>query len=302
MGAVKTVASQEKVRRIAIKDLGDKYEVYRFPDPKLESGLKSSLSRHGQLAPIVVCHEDSQYQVLDGFKRLRACQGLPLMAYLEAKVIRAGAGEGKAAMLRFNQERKGLSMVEEGLIIRAMCREEGLSQQAVAGMVNHHPSWVCRRLGLSERLHDDVVRHMKLGLIKGSLGRELEKLPRGKQPLVLAPIERHRLNFRETAQLVGKLLGEENLTAETVEACVQAVIKAKTTSKDEGRQGGPKSPPNLRQMLMRLETDCLDVLAFIERCPLNTPLMAPSLQLSVVSACEAAERVVDILRKGEKTS
>lgn len=302
MEAVKTVASQEKVRRIALKDLGDKYQAYRFQDPKLEYGLKNSLSQHGQLSPIVVCREGSQYQVLDGFKRLRACQGLPLMTYLEAKVIRAEGGEGKAAMLRLNQERKGLSMVEEGLIIRAMCREEGLTQQAVASMVNHHASWVCRRLALSERLHDEVVAHMKLGLIKGSMGRELEKLPRGKQPLVLEPIERHRLNYRETAQLVAKLLGEENLTAETVETCAQAVIKAKTTGKDETRHGGPKRPPNLRQMLTRLETDCLDVLAYVERCPLTPALLTPSLQLSVISVCEAAERVVDILSKGEKVS
>lgn len=292
----------EKLQKIPIKDLGDRYQVYRFEHPKLEMELKDSLNRYGQLAPLVVCREGSQYQVLDGLKRLRACQQLAQFEVLQAKVIQAEEGQGKAAMLRLNQERKGLCMVEEGLLIRAMCREEGLPQQTVAGLVNHHPSWVCRRLALSERLHEDVVAHMKLGLIPGSLGRELEKLPCGKQTIALEPIEEHRLNCRETGQLVAMLLIEENVTAETAAACAQNLVRARTKGQAEVGQSGPKRPLSLVALLVGLQRHCLDLLAWREDGNLAGPLQSSAVQVQVAAARDAAQRVVVLLQQGDPMS
>lgn len=112
----------------------------------------------------------------------------------------------KAAMIDLNRKKGSISDLEEGLVVHSLCREDGLSQVEVAVLLGRHKSWVCRRLSLIERLCDEALEHIRLGLIPTSIGRELCRLPRGNQQAALRTILKHRLCSRESACLVSLLL------------------------------------------------------------------------------------------------
>jgi len=109
-------------------------------------------------------------------------------------------------MIALNRRKGAISDLEEGLVVHSLCREDGLSQVEVALLLDRHKSWVCRRLSLIERLCDEALEHMRLGLIPTSIGRELCRLPRGNQQAALHTILKYRLCSRESARLVSVLL------------------------------------------------------------------------------------------------
>jgi len=67
------------------------------------------------------------------------------------------------------------------MILQSLHRDDGLSQIEIATLLGRDKSWVSRRISLIERLADEVRRHLELGLISASVGRELARLPRGNQ-------------------------------------------------------------------------------------------------------------------------
>jgi hypothetical protein len=109
-------------------------------------------------------------------------------------------------MLDLNWRRGSISDLEEGMVVHSLCREDGLSQVEIAVLVGRHKSWVCRRLSLVERLCDEALEHMRLGLLHGVIGRELARLPRGNQESALHTIVKYRFSSRESARLVSLLL------------------------------------------------------------------------------------------------
>lgn len=126
--------------------------------------------------------------------------------YVTARVLEVGEHGQKAAMLDLNWKRGSISDLEEGMVVHSLCREDGLSQVEIAVLVGRHKSWVCRRLSLVERLCDEALEHMRLGLIHGAIGRELSRLPRGNQGAALRTILKYRFSSRESARLVSLLL------------------------------------------------------------------------------------------------
>jgi len=220
------------VLSLKVVELGMKYESFRFVAPRVEEKLARSLKKNGQLSPITVVDEESTYQVLDGFKRVRATEDIPGLESLEAKCTQAGSG--KAMMLSLNLDRKGLDPVEEGLIMKAMHRDDGMAQYEIAGLIGRHKSWVCRRIALVERLEQQVVENLRLGLITPSQGRALALLPRGNQQDVLVEILDWGLSSRETERLVKALqLGgiydppQIKMEAEKIRASKQSGSKEK---------------------------------------------------------------------------
>lgn len=238
--------------------LGRKYEAYRFVAPRTEEMLVRSLGLSGQLSPITVVEEAGVYEVLDGFKRVRAAEQIPALARLEAKCMTAGPG--KTVMLRLNLDRKGLDPVEEGLLMQAMHRIDGIAQNDIARLVGRHRSWVCRRIALAERLDADVVENLRLGLITPSQGRALALLPRGNQGDVLAGILDAGLTSRETAALVKALLVADICDVPQIKAEIDAIRAAGEKARKANKAGGEPMTRLLRAMTEGCEavTDYLD--------------------------------------------
>jgi ParB-like chromosome segregation protein Spo0J len=169
--------------------------------PQADARMVDSLRQLGQVFPVVVTE---RYELIDGFKRVRALRRLGVER-VKARVLKLGVHALKAAMMDLNWSRGSISDLEEGMVVQSLCREDGLSQVEVAVLLGRHKSWVCRRLSLIERLGDEALEHIRLGLIPTSIGRELARLPRGNQPAALRTILKYRFCSRESALLISLL-------------------------------------------------------------------------------------------------
>ena len=98
------------------------------------------------------CLRDEKPQVLDGFTRWEAARQVRGMTTLSVRLIDVDDRRAKAAIYGLNQTGRRPHELEEAWIVRALVREDGLSQAEVAELLGRHKSWVCRRLALLEKL------------------------------------------------------------------------------------------------------------------------------------------------------
>jgi ParB/RepB/Spo0J family partition protein len=196
---------QETFVEIGLSQIGQSYGRLRLVHPQADAGMVESLRQFGQIFPVVVVPLAERYELVDGFKRLRALKHLGYER-VTASVVNLGVHALKAAMIALNRRKGAICDLEEGMVVHSLCREDGLSQVEVALLLGRHKSWVCRRLSLIERLGDEALEHIRLGLMPMSIGRELCRLPRGNQQAALHTILKYRLSSRESARLVSLLL------------------------------------------------------------------------------------------------
>ena len=200
--------------------LDERYGRLRIVKPTAERAVRESVRRLGQLMPIVVCERrehrereerEAVFAVVDGFKRLAAARSLGLPR-LRARVMALNETAAIAALVSLNRAGRGMSDLEEALVVRVLCRERGLEQRQVAELLGRHKSWVCRRLSLAERLADVVADDVRAGLVSSTMARELSRLPRGNQGPVATAIRRACLTSREAAKLVTLVTRSSGLT------------------------------------------------------------------------------------------
>lgn len=186
---------------LPVTSLDERYSKLRIVQPGAERAVRESVRRLGQLMPIVVCERDDAFAIVDGFKRVAAARALGL-ATLRTRVMPLSEPAAIAAIVSLNRSGRGLTDLEEALVVRALCRDQGLEQVQVAELLGRHKSWVCRRLALAERLADTVACDVRAGLVTTSVAREVARLPRGNQPDVAAAIRREGLGSHDAARLV----------------------------------------------------------------------------------------------------
>src|ERR1035437_6915774 len=171
-----------------VTELGLRYRRYRLVDEAGERDMVQSLRRHGQITPLVVCRREETLEVLDGFKRVTAALALGL-ANLRCQVLAADERQAKVALLTLHGAGKRLVELEEAWLVQALVREDGLSQVEGAELLGGHKSWGGRRLGLLEKLVEEVRQDLRLGLVSARTARELVSLPTGNQSRVLRLIQ-----------------------------------------------------------------------------------------------------------------
>ena len=187
--------------------LGERYRRYRLADAHAEAAMAQSLARWGQLAPVVVCRREEQWQVVDGFKRLAAARALDWPSLLVRRLETDDERTVKAAVYGLNRVGQHLQELEEAWLVQALVREDGLSQVATAELLGRHKSWVCRRLALLEKLSAEVRGDLEVGVLPPSLARQLLRLPVGNQAEVLAVARREALTAVEVQGVVDLWLG-----------------------------------------------------------------------------------------------
>jgi hypothetical protein len=191
--------------KVAPADIHERYANLRIIWPQAESAMERSLRLYGQMAPVILGRVEDAYEMVDGFKRLRAARKLGLET-LCARIFPGGARAMKAAIIHFNTRSRTMAELETGMVIRSLHREDGLSQVEIAALLGRHKSFVCRRLRMVEELSEEVIEHLKLGLINMTIGRELSRLPRGNQAPALRTVIKYRLDCAETCRLVSRVL------------------------------------------------------------------------------------------------
>jgi len=188
------------IQSVTLDRLDERYGDLRIARPRQEDAVRESLRRFGQLTPLVVSPREDRLTIVDGFKRLHAAQQLSF-EQLDVRSLALSEQAAVAAVYSLNRHGRGMSDLEEALVVRALCREHGLAQVEVAELLARHKSWVCRRLMLVERLSDQVQQDVRVGLVSISVARELARLPRGNQGEVAMAVYRHGLTSREATHL-----------------------------------------------------------------------------------------------------
>jgi len=189
----------DAVEELPVSRMGETYGSLRIVDPRADEAMLRSLKRYGQLTP-VVCAKREGYELVDGFKRLRACRRIGRET-LTARILEASPRVLKAAIIQLNRLRP-IRELEEAMVLASLHREDALTQTEIALLLGRHRSWVSRRIALIEKLSEEVIDDIRLGLLPATVGRELALVPRGNQKEVAASLIKHRLSTREAAKLV----------------------------------------------------------------------------------------------------
>jgi len=187
-------------RSVALAQIGTTLGRARCPQPAQLSRMRQSLSRHGQMTPVIVVEREGRLELVDGFKRRAAALH---MGWAELLVsVRSFDVRGQwAAMLTLNRTPGALSVLEEALILRELIRS-GMTQAEIGELCGRHKSWVSRRVGLVERLHSELVEWVRTGLMSAGVARRLMVLPAGNQLEMAAVVTQASLSTEETELLV----------------------------------------------------------------------------------------------------
>jgi len=266
---------------IAVSEIGERYGAFRMVSPRGDAAMMKSIRKYGQMSPVVCVKWEGGYELIDGFKRLRACRILN-QATLRAKTMEVSARVCKAAMIQLNWSGRSINEMEEALVVQSLHREDGLAQIEIAVLLGRHKSWVSRRISLIERLSEEVQEDIRLGLISVITGRELAKLPRGNQKDAADAIVKRRYSTREAAKLIGYLLRRPGWESSVILASPWDVV--------EQRQ--PK-PRGLGAKLLSLHEICQTVSEGFTKC---SPETRRGLSSLIERAIGSAEEVVKTLR------
>jgi ParB/RepB/Spo0J family partition protein len=214
--------SRDAVQLVPIARFGERLAELRLRDRASVEALRQSLSRHGQLSPVVAFAEAENFEVVDGFKRLHAAR---LLGWRDLSTKLSEVDEvGAKFQLIALHDRRGLSEIEEGWLVRSLYRDDRLSQPEIACRLGRHKSWVCRRLLLVEALDPAVQAEVRLGLLSPRAAVTLSQLPRGNQRPASAVVIHRGLTVRQTELFVAELLErpDEAARAEWIARRLQA--------------------------------------------------------------------------------
>lgn len=192
---------------LPLRHIGESFGRFRLVDPRGQARLDASIKTYGQLAPaIALASAEAPFELLDGFKRLRAVRALGGQQTLRVLCLTLGPRAAKAAVLEINRATCRVSDFEEALVLASLANDDGLTQVEIGALFNRDQSWVSRRIAVAERLCDEAKELIRLGLLGVAAGREIMRMPRGIQPLILETLQKHTMTSREVGRLVAKLL------------------------------------------------------------------------------------------------
>jgi ParB/RepB/Spo0J family partition protein len=269
------------MEEIAVSEIGERYGAYRIVSPRADAAMVKSIRHYGQLSPVVCVRGEGGYELIDGFKRLRACRRLDKTT-LRAKTLEVSTRVCKAAILQLNGSGRSINEMEEALVVQSLHREDGLTQTEIGVLLGRDKSWVSRRISLIERLSEEVQEDIRLGLITVIAGRELAKLPRGNQKEAADAILKRRYTTREAAKLIGYLLSRPRWEYSTILASPWEVVE----------QREPR-PRGFGAKLISFREVCQTVLEGFSKC---SPEKRRGLSSLINLAMSSAEEVVKTLR------
>jgi ParB/RepB/Spo0J family partition protein len=269
------------IEDLAVSEIGERYGAFRIMSPRAEAAMVKSIRKYGQISPVVCVKGKDGYEMIDGFKRLRACRSLNQTS-LRVKTIEVSARVCKAAIIELNQSGRSINEMEEALVIQSLHREDGWTQMEIAVLVGRDKSWVSRRVSLIERLSEEVQEDIRLGLISVITGRELTKLPRGNQKEAAEAILKRRYTTREAGKLIGSLLSRPRWEYSAILASPWEVV--------EQRQPRPRG---FGAKLISFREVCQSVSEGFSKCSLEKRRDLASL---IHLAIGSAEEVIKTLR------
>jgi len=115
------------IEDIVISKTGERYGAFRIVNPRADEAMVRSMKKYGQMSPVVCVMVGDGYELVDGFKRLRACRHMGKET-LKARVIEATERVLKAAIIQLNRGRS-ISEIEEAMVLSSLYRETDLPRR-----------------------------------------------------------------------------------------------------------------------------------------------------------------------------
>lgn len=200
--------AQAEMHTVELSALGERLSALRLCESGAVEAMRRSLDRHGQLSALTVFSPAGTFEIIDGFKRVRAARALGWPTLL-ARIDDVTSVEAKLRLCELHGQRK-LTELEEAWLVRSLYREDRLSQPEIARRMSRHKSWVWRRLMLVEALEPVVQADVRLGLIAPRAAVAVSRLPRGNQQAASAVVMRRGLTVRQTELLIDEVLGQQD--------------------------------------------------------------------------------------------
>jgi hypothetical protein len=220
---------------LAPSELGETFSRLRLYSPEVQKAMQLSLTRLGQLAPVLAFRAGSRLEVYDGLKRLHATLELS-WAKIRVEIHALDAIGAKVRLLCCNTG-NGLAELEEAWLVRSLYREDRLNQPQIAILLSRHKSWVCRKLALAEGLSDELTTNVRLGLVSARAAVEIARLPRGNQDAVAKVVIQRGLTTRQAAHVVQGLLVAPH------EQWPELLEQAGKPLRPEVKKGAPRRTP-----------------------------------------------------------
>ena len=171
----------------------------RTPTSYAVKRMAESIQNRGQLTPIIIANDEDFPVLVDGFKRYEAVRTIGHDS-LKATSLTADPTQAKAMMYLMNRS-GGFSMIQEAMLVRELIETDGLTQTETARLLDHHKSWVSRRLLMIRNLRPEIIEDLKLELIPPGAGPTLARVPQCNQADFSATIQMHRLSPKEIRKL-----------------------------------------------------------------------------------------------------
>lgn len=198
-----------QIREISIGDFDLSLGRMRITNMVRILEVEKSMRLHGQLQPVVARKHKGGIQLIDGYKRVYAAENL-LMEVLQCRLLEVDEHQAKVLMLSYNWTGRSLESYEEALVLKDLLENHAMDQRELSRMTGKSGSWVSRRLGLIDRLDEEIAADIRMGNLTGSHARALIRLPRGNQLTVARVIQRYKLTSRQSDRLVEAYLATED--------------------------------------------------------------------------------------------
>ncbi len=269
-------------------DLGRSFERLRLATPSGLEWLRTSIRTEGIRSPIASVFLDGRAEVVDGFKRVRIAIELKLETVPVTTIVVPSRAAARASMLSLNSRARGLTGLDEALVIRSLAEEDGLTLAEVGELLGRDKSFCSRRLKLARDLDPAVIARVRDGSLAVSMGVLLAMLPRGNQLQLATTIVREGLSKRETERLLALYATVRGREAEILLAQPRAALgrpAAKSPGPAAGRARGLLDDVSrATELLARIARGLADLEGRDQDLGLGPALHALHAQILVVEA------------------
>ncbi len=166
-------------------------------------GLAESIKENGLLQPITVRKAGSQYELIAGERRYRACL-LNGQKDIEAIILEKTDDESANLALIENLQREDLNAIEQALAMKRIMKIEGLTQKELADRLGYRQSTVANKLRLL-KLPEYIKKAISQDIISERHARALLNVPSENLREVYDTIVKRKYTVSKTEEYVREL-------------------------------------------------------------------------------------------------
>lgn len=185
------------------------YQPRREMEKEALSELEESIRQYGLMQPVVLRQiNESEYELIAGERRLRACRNIGLTE-ISAVIVRASGTDSAIMALIENIQRENLGYIEEAEAFLSLIAVHGLTQEELASRLGKNQSTIANKIRIL-KLSPDIRSRLAEHNLSERHARALLRLPDDKmKKKALNEIISKGLNVVKSEELVERMLEAE---------------------------------------------------------------------------------------------